>query len=510
MREKELIKRSYTTIAYYAGYIALVEGSLLLLPLLILPFFPHEMATARWFLTPAIISMLLGLTVVTALRKAEKVTVSLTHSAVIVVIAWAYGCLLGGIPFALSGDFTYLHGVFESVSGWTTTGLTVVDTDTVPNTILMWRSIMQYIGGAGFAVIMLSILSGPSASGIYQAEGHQDEILPNIRQSTKMVVGIYFFYLIVGTIFYILAGMNPFDAVNHCMTALATGGFSTRNASIGHYNSVPIEMVTIVLMLIGQTNFATHHYIFQGKWHVVWRNAEIRTTIILLLFFLPVMFFFVGIPIYSQAPLDWSRFFSMQPAYMETAEAMRKSVFEAISALTGTGFSTVNYASWTSLGVFLIIILMCAGGHTNSTSGGIKQFRLYLIFKSIYWMIRDQFLPRSSVISNYVYKGESRIYIKPGHIQELVNYVVVYILTLLTGSAILMGAGYPMKASLFEFASALGTVGLSYGITSYSAPPVVLVTEILGMFLGRLEFFVIFYCLIKIVRDAGIMMSREE
>ena len=225
MREKELIRKSYITIAYYGGYIALVEGALLLLPLLILPFYKTESYAAGWFVTPAVISMLIGLLVVVLLRKTEKVTVSLTHSAVIVVFAWIYGCLLGGVPFALSGSFSYLQGVFESVSGWTTTGLTVVDTETVPKLLLMWRSIMQYIGGAGFAVIMLSILSGPSASGIYQAEGHQDEILPNIRQSTKMVVGIYFFYLILGTIFYVAAGMGLFDGINHCMTALATGGF---------------------------------------------------------------------------------------------------------------------------------------------------------------------------------------------------------------------------------------------------------------------------------------------
>ena len=263
-------------------------------------------------------------------------------------------------------------------------------------------------------------------------------------------------------------------------------------------------------MLIGQTNFATHHYIFQRKWNVVWRNAEIRSTLVVLLLSLPVMFFFVTVPIYSKTPFDFSSIFQMQPAYAETGGAFRRAAFESISALTGTGFSTVSYPSWSSLGIFLIIILMCAGGHTNSTSGGIKQLRLYLIFKSIYWMIRDQFLPKSSVVSNFVYKGENRLYVNPKHIQELVNYVVVYILTLLAGSAILMGVGFPMKASLFEFASALGTVGLSYGITSYSSSATVLITEIAGMFLGRLEFFVIFYCIIKIFRDAGILMSREN
>lgn len=513
MREKELLKKSYTTIFYYCGVIALVEGGLLLLPLLALPWFyniPREMESVRWFVTPALASMAVGALIMFLFKKKEKVTVSMEHSAVIVVFAWAFGCLLGGVPFALSGQFTYLHGLFESVSGWTTTGLTVVDTETVPNLLLLWRSIMQYIGGAGFAVIMLSILSGPSASGIYQAEGHQDEILPNIKQQTKMVVGIYLFYLLVGVIAYVIAGMPVFDSINHCMTALATGGFSTKNASIGFYGSLPIEVVTIALMIIGHINFATHHYIFQKKWKVVYRNAEIRSSFVLILIFLPVTLLFVTIPLYASKTVDWTQILTTYKIPPNLVMAARKAAFESISALTGTGFSTVSYTAWTSLGVFIIIFLMCAGGHTNSTSGGIKQLRIYMIYKSIVWMIQEQFLPKRAVTPNFIYKGESRMHVKPQHLRDMFNYVIVYILTYVIGSGVLMAVGFPMKASLFEFASALGTVGLSFGITSYSSSAAVLITEIIGMFLGRLEFFVIFYCLIKIWRDAGVMVSKDK
>lgn len=514
MREKEFIKRSYTTITYYSGYIAIFSGMILLLPLLTLFFYPEEAKTVRWFAVPSLISILIGLILVILFRKREKITVSLTHSAVIVVFAWLYSCLLGAFPFALcdwvhNADpvrFTYLHGLFEAVSGWTTTGLTIVDTDVVPRILLVWRSIMQYLGGAGFAVVMLSVLSGPSASGIYKAEGHHDEILPHVKQSAAMVLGIYLFYLVVGIVAYILAGMNVFDAINHCMTALATGGFSTHNSSIGYYSSVPIELVTIVLMIIGHINFATHHYIFQKNWKVVYRNAEIRSSAALLLIFIPVAVIFVGIPLYASARLNLLDPFSLKAIVLP----LRKTAFEVISALTGTGFTTVNYPSWTSLGCFIIIILMCAGGHTNSTSGGIKQLRIYLFFKSIYWMIRDEFLPKTAVSAYYLYKGENRMYIKPQHLRELFNYVLLYIISLLVGSAILMGAGFDMKAALFEFASAQGTVGLSYGITSYSSSAVVLITEILGMFLGRLEFFVIFYCIIKIFRDVKVVMRSES
>ena len=507
MREKDLIKRSYLTILYYCGLICIVVGCLPLLPLLALPFYPHEIKFAHWFLIPSLLSILLGLIIVFATRNKEKMTVSTAHSAVIVVFLWLWGCLLGGVPFVFDPQFNYLHGLFESVSGWTTTGLTVVDVETVPNILLLWRSIMQYIGGAGFAVVMLSILSGPSAAGVYQAEGHGDEILPQVKQSAAMVWKIYIIYLIAGIIGLVAVGMPWFDAINHSMTALATGGFSTKNASVGFYNSGAIESVIVILMLLGHINFATHHYIFQRKWKVVYKNAEMRSSFVILLIFLPIMLFFVAVPLFNPVKFDGMQNILQYLGGMGLP--IRRAVFESVSALTGTGFSTTNYGAWTSLGIFLIILLMCAGGHTGSTSGGIKQYRLYLVAKSIFWSIKEQFLPSSAVVSHYVYKGEKRLYIKPEHIRSLMNYVVFYILTYAVGSAIIMGCGFPIKETLFEFASALGTVGLSMGITSISSSATVLITEILGMFLGRLEFFVIFYCIIKIIRDVRVVTSKE-
>jgi len=485
----------------------MVVGALPLLPLLALPFYPHEIKYAHWFLIPALSSILVGAVIVFATRNKERITISLAHSAVIVVFIWLYGCCLGGVPFVFDPQFSYLHGLFESVSGWTTTGLTVVNTEKVPHLILLWRSIMQYIGGAGIAVVMLSILSGPSTSGIYQAEGHADEILPHVKQSAARVWKIYIAYLIFGITAYIFVGMPIFDSVNHAMTALATGGFSVKEASIGFYNSIPIEIVTVILMIIGHINFATHHYIFKGNWKVVFRNCEIRSSAVVLLIFIPITIIFVTVPLFNPIKLDWSTNLLQYLGGM--VMPIRKGVFEVVSAMTGTGFSVTDYSLWTSLGVFIIILMMCAGGHTGSTSGGIKQYRIYLITKSILWAIQEQFLPPSAVVSRHVYKGENKIYVNPKHLRVLFNYVTLYLVTFLTGSAILMGCGFPIRESMFEFASALGTVGLSMKITSISASPTILITEILGMFLGRLEFFIIIYSLVKLIADIKILRSKE-
>jgi trk system potassium uptake protein len=511
MREKEQIKRNYITIAYYCGLAMVMISCILLLPLFILPFFPDEAPFSLLFLQPFGISLILGLTVVYLFRKHEKITISITQAAIIVVFSWLYASIVGAFPFLLTGQFTYLHGLFESVSGWTTTGLTVVDVTAVPNVILMWRSIMQFIGGAGFAVIMLAVLSGPSTSGVYQAEGHTDEIRPQVKHTTAMVLKIYLIYLAGAFILLLLAGMTPFDAINHAMTALATGGFSTRAGSIGEFASVPIEIVIIVLMILGNINFATHHQLFMGNWKVVLRNAEIRSTFMIILLAVPIIFIFVTIPLYAGTFTGFFMLADLGTWWERFNVSIRSSVFDSISALTGTGFNVVpSFIPWPHIGIFILAILMSLGGHTNSTSGGLKQLRLYMIWKSIIWYVQDQFIPRSAVTQRYIYKQENKTFIKPEHFREVLNYAFLYILTLCLGSAILMGYGYPMQASFFEFSSALGTVGLSYGITNFDAPRGVLITEIIGMFAGRLEFFVIFFSLTKIIRDIEAYYERES
>ncbi|MFP4497832.1 MAG: TrkH family potassium uptake protein, partial [Vulcanimicrobiota bacterium] len=370
-------------------------------------------------------------------------------------------------------------------------GLTIVNAEKTSHVILMWRSLTQYIGSAGFAVVMLSVLTGPSAAGIYQAEGHYD-IMPHVKQSAKLVVKIYLFFLLTGSIAYVIVGMPVFDSINHCMAALGTGGFSTRNASIGAYNSLPIEMVTLVLMILGGTSFAVHHFASQGKWKTVFKNAEVRTFITTLLIFIVLTIF------------------SIKTFYGSSWESIRKGVFEITSSLTGTGFSIVkSYAMWPQLGLLLSVLAMCAGGMTNSTSGAIKQLRIYMMVKSIWWTIERQFLPQTTVIVDYIYKGEDKTYIDSKSIRDVFNYISVYVITLVIGTCILMAYGFPMHESMFEFASAQGCVGQSIGITAYNAPSGVLTTLMIGMFLGRLEFFIIFYGFMKVFRDV-IYLARNR
>jgi trk system potassium uptake protein TrkH len=357
----------------------------------------------------------------------------------------------------------------------------------------MWRSLSQYLGGAGFALIMMSVLSGTSATSVYHVEGHPHEIFPNVKKSASIIFKIYLLYLVIGSAALTVAGMPLFDSVNHTMCGLGTGGFSTKNASIGFYNSIPINILCILIMYAGSTSFTTHNFLLKGKFNIVFRNIEFRTSIVV-----------IGLITVLTC------FLALLPVYGDLGKALMVSAFETVSSVSGSGFTITDYKLWPAIGIFLNIIAMCTGGQTNSTSGALKQLRVAIIFKSIWWAIKQQFLPRNVVDTHYVYKGEEKTFIEPKHIQEVFIFAGIYVISLLLGSGVLMAMGVPMQSAFFEFSSAQGCVGQSIGVTSPTAPSGILLTLMYGMFFGRLEFLVIFYAVIKVFKDIGVLMSKES
>jgi trk system potassium uptake protein TrkH len=286
--------------------------------------------------------------------------------------------------------------------------------------------------------------------------------------------------------------MGLFDSINHSMAAISTGGFSTQTASIGHYDNLQIEIVTIILMFLGTINFATHYTLLRAKIKTFFKNAEIRFMIVVLLLLTPILMFF-----------------SLNMLYPRLGENFRITFFQIVTALSTTGFSTIDFAGWPVFANFIIILLMLVGGGTGSTAGGIKQYRIYLILKSIYWEIKEQFLPRRNISSNYLWRGEHKFYINSEHVKQVANYIILYLFTFFIGVGIHTAYGYSLLDSMFEFGSALGTVGLSIGLLSPESPLGIIWTQTLGMFLGRLEFLIILYAGIKLFKD-GIYLVKSE
>lgn len=492
MRADITLQKRYRAILSYTGLILLLGGLLMLTPLLALAARPGEWVHSVGFVLPAVVLAGIGTGIWRAFRLKGPVVLTVQDGGVVVLLSWVVVCLFSAWPFMAVQRLGFTQAVFESVSGWTTTGLSVIDVATATHLILLWRSIMQLAGGAGLAIIMLAAITGPVGPGLSAAEGRSEQLVPHVRESAELVMVIYSGYALLGILAYWLAGMAPFDAVNHAFTAISTGGFSTRPESIGHWDSAAIEAVTMLLMILGNLNFLTAYVLLHGKLQAVHRNGEVRLMGVLIPACAFVLFVFVCRGIY--------------PALGRSA---RVAIFETVTALTTTGFSTTSYGNWGSLGFLVLIVLMLIGGGTCSTAGGIKQYRVYLLFKSVLWHLRRSLLPRTAVVQNRIWQGEQKDFVSDKRIGQVATFMFLYLATYFLGAGILAAHGYGLKESLFEFASALGTVGLSVGVTSPDAPGLVLWTETLGMFLGRLEFFVVMVTLGRIVRDCLAMLQSR-
>jgi len=492
MRYQQLLKERYKLLIKYIGALTMGIGTFLLLPLLILFFYPEEVIYLTDFLVPSIFCLIIGFLAWKLTSYKKEVALSLKEGGIIVLISWIIAIGASAAPFVITGDLNITQAIFEATSGWTTTGLSVVDVTKAPRIFLLWRSIMQFFGGVGLVVVMLSSVLHPYGFGLYNAEGRSDKLLPHVKRSTKAIMLIYIGYITGGALLYILVGMTPFDAINHAIAALSTGGFSTKVNSIGHWNSLPLELITLILMILGTINFATHFTLLRGKIKTFFKNGEIKLLFFLIALFTPIVTYFSMTKLYTNLPM-----------------AFRRAIFEVTSALSTTGYSLDTFANWNQFGILALVLLMWIGGGTGSTAGGIKLYRIYLILKSLIWELKAYFLPKNVVVENYIWHGDSKVYIKDSYIRQTTNYIFIYMATYFVGVLIFLAHGYTLSKSMFEFASSLGTVGLSIGITGPDAPATILWTETIGMFLGRLEFFVIFFATAKLFKDIKEMSNKS-
>lgn len=459
------------------GKLMVLIGICLLVPLIVIVFNHEDIKYAVAFVIPAIISVVFGVVSnLNIFRKFCNEDISIVkHSSVMVLFIWLYSFFVGALPFVIGGQLSFIQGLFESVSGWTTTGLSVMDVRDVPKIFLFYRSFMQYCGGLGFVLIMVMFFQGNQAMSLFNAEGHSDQLVPNLKKTARTISLMYLIYLIIGTLCYYLGGMSFFDSLNHAMCALSTGGFSTQYDSIGAYHSLYIETVTILLMVIGTTNFAVLLLLSQRKFKQVIKVSEVRFFVILVLFSVPMV---AGTLVSGM--------------YISFGEGFRLAVFNIISALSTSGFSTMAYVEWPAFSIGMMIILMIIGGGIGSTAGGMKLTRVYLVCRIVKENIKRR-LSTSRTISNpCFYRAQGKTYLNYRMESDIVGFVFLYILIFLVGAlSITLTETCTFTDAMFEFASSLGTVGLSIGITGPTTNSFTLMVEMIGMFLGRLEIFIV-------------------
>ena len=490
--EKNKKIEGFYLIAGYLGLITIFIGTMCLVPLLTLIFYPEEISEAKYFILPGVTSILVGYFLYFFIRGKKRKNLQKNQDAIIILFSWVIAIFICAIPFVLTGNYNFSQAIFETTSGLSTTGLSVVDVTKTSHIFLIHRSTMLFVGGVGLVLIMTSAMSDSHGMRLYSAEGHSDKLVPNLMASARFIVLIYSAYIIAGIILYVIAGMPLFDAINHSIASVSTGGFSTKAESIGYYNSFSIEIITIILMILGTTNFFVHLLLIKGKFKKYFLHCETKLLIFILAFVTPLL----GFLFFKNFELSLS-------------ESMRKSIFQLVSALSTTGFQTVDsFNNFPSSMLFIMKILMLIGGGAGSTAGGIKQYRICLVFKSIIWNIKDQILNKNFIRTNTINKYGEIEKVEKGVENYVIIYIIIYLCIFALGTFIFTLFGYSVENSMFEFSSALGTVGLSVGITSYDAHPILHWTGTIGMFLGRLEIYVIFLGIWKLYHDSKLKMIK--
>jgi trk system potassium uptake protein TrkH len=439
------------------------------------------------FILAAAAAFIVGAIFYFSIREIEEM--GLKHAIAITVLFWPIASLFGALPIYTSGiTHSFVDAYFESISGWTTTGLTTIagggagyGADLFPHSINMWRHLMQFLGGIGVLLISIIVLTqartGSESITIVASEfSSTDRIRPSITSTAKTLFMLFLLLLLVSSIILFVAGMNPFDAVTHAMSGLCTGGFSTHGDSLAYYDgNTAVQLAAVVVMIIGSTNFAVHLTVFSGNYKELLRNVETRSFIILLILF-------------TTAGAIW---LSSPSAYdANGSTALQSSFFHVVSAMTTTGWTTapggVFPAFFSPFFIFILTICMLIGGSSASTSGGIRQIRLVLILKSIWWHIRRALMP-STVVFPRSYHHIVKKTVTDSRMTDIYLFVSIYILTVLLSAFVLLAYGYSVEQSLFEPSSAISSTGMTSGVTDIGAPLGAKLILMIDMWFGRID-----------------------
>jgi trk system potassium uptake protein TrkH len=476
------------TIAYYIGKLVVGLGVIFIIPLITALVF-KEWDMALNFFISMLISILFGL----LLQKLFSSTHDLNWSQGLAVtsISWLVAMLLGAIPLIMSGHYLcFLDACFDSMSGFATTGLTLIqDLDHAAHSLNMWRHLMMFLGGQGIVVIALTFLVRGTAGAyrMYVGEAREEKVLPNVIQTARFIWGISLVYLVLGTlaltVIGYLEGIPLVRSFLHgiwiFMAAFDTGGFTPQSQNILYYHSFPYELVTIVLMVLGTINFSLHYALWHGKFKELFKNIETRTLFVSvsILFMLTV----VGLTQLGTYP-DWMANF-------------RKGFYQIISAHSGTGYMTI-YApqfarEWGPLALLMAIFAMGFGGSACSTAGGIKALRIGIFFKALLQDIRRIMAPGSAVVLAKFHHIKD-IVLEDRLVRSAFVVLISYVVTYFAGTIVGLYYGYPFHLASFESVSAAANVGLSCGITDVAMPAGLKITYIIQMWVGRLEFMSIF------------------
>ncbi|KAF5045012.1 Trk system potassium uptake protein TrkH [anaerobic digester metagenome] len=426
------------------------------------------------------VTVLAGSFLMFCFRRPGPMVINHREGLVIVSLGWAVCCFFGALPFALGGFPSFTDAFFESVSGFTTTGASILtNVEALPKGLLMWRSLTHWLGGMGIIVMTIAILPflGVGGMQLYKAEVPgpvADKLQPRIKDTAMSLWKVYVLLTVAQAVLLLLGGMDLFESVCHAFGTMATGGFSTRNASVAAFGSAYIDYVIAAFMLLASLNFALHFQLFRGRPMVFWRDPEFRFFGILTAALTAVVILYVR---YGNYP-SW-------------ADAARYGVFQVASIISTTGFATADYELWGALPQGILLLCMFLGGCAGSTAGGIKSMRVMLLFKHAYRELFRMVHPRAVLPIKFGPK-----LVKEEVLASIWGFFVLFIALFVVSSLALAALGVDVLTAFSAVVACIGNVGPGLGgvgpLDNYAWLPA-MAKWVLSfcMILGRLEIYTV-------------------
>ncbi len=431
-------------IAHVVGTLLIING---LLMSLAIPFSfagGDSIAAKRGLIISSVLTLLVGFVMRMATKESKNGEIKKRDGYLIVVLGWLSMALFGTLPYLLSGAIPNVsNAFFETMSGFTTTGATILqEIEGLPEGILFWRSMTQWIGGMGIIVLTVAILPmlGIGGMELFVAEAPgptKDKIHPRIKETAKRLWAIYVGLTLAETIILLFCGMSFYDAINHALTTNSTGGFSTKNASIAGFNSPVIEYVIVIFMFLAGTNFTLLYFGLKGKIKHFWKNDEFKWYLMAV----------IGLTVVL-TPFVWH--------YSDSGfgKAFRDTLFQVVSMITTTGYASADFMLWGPLVVFVFFLLLFSGASAGSTSGGMKIVRIVLLMKNGFLEFKRRLHPKA-VIPVHLNKEA----VSNNIIYNLLAFVFLYMFTFVIGSIVLTAFGVPFLESISAVATSVGNVG---------------------------------------------------
>lgn len=453
-----LNKLNYKFILHLMGLLLMVNGGFMLLSSTVSRYY-GDGVFYQMFLA-GIVSVGVGF-IIMLLTKRHRKEIKKREGYIIVTFGWIFMALIGTLPYIFSGVITnFTNAFFETMSGYTTMGATILtDIENVPKGILLWRSITQWIGGMGIIVMAIAILPllGVGGMQLFAAESPgpgSDKLHPRITDTAKRLWLIYVGYTLAETILLKIAGMGFFDAINHSLATISTGGFSTKNASVAHWDNNPmIQYIIIVFMFLAGSNFVLSYFAFKRKFQKIVRDEEFKLYTLIVIGLTGI----TALVIYFQT--DMAHFGMTHPMVWGPFEsAFRHGLFQVLSIITTTGFITADYTMWNPFLTIFFFGMMFLGGCAGSTSGGIKIMRHLIMIKNGVLEFKRTLHPHAILPVRYNNKAVPRPIVF-----NILGFFILYMLSFIVGTLVFSWIGLDFKTALGGAASTLGNIGPALG-----------------------------------------------